>query len=222
MSYLQRTEPKKMLLEIAVPGRVDAGTWQDYAWRWALCHLLANNPNYANRFKPLAIALMEQREGVSFEAVYGPVAKQISFEYDLFLQTLDNGYRADLCAWQWNEKFVPLQGQRRTQKKITAAFGWQASGVLLEKGESYDIAAVGNWKIAQDGSEYDADGDKDERGKLVGVILNDSQLSDPILIGKLKRFEAPSDGQLYLRCQDDWNKLADNEGELTVHFRLSP
>ncbi|MCM2369500.1 hypothetical protein [Aporhodopirellula aestuarii] len=222
MSYLQRAEPKKKLLEIAVPGRVDAGTWQDYAWRWALCHLLANNPNYADRFKPLAIALMEKREGVSFAAVYGPVAQQIAFEYDLFLNTLDNGYRADLCAWQWNERFAALQGSRRMQKKIAAAYGWQASGVTLEKAVSYDIASVGTWKIAQDGSEYDADGDSDGRGKLVGVIFDDFQLSDPIPIGKLKRLEAVSDGQLYLRCQDDWNKLADNEGELTVHVRRTP
>jgi len=222
MTYLQRAKPKKKLLEIAVPGRVDAGNWQDYAWRWALCHLLANNPNYADRFKPLAISLMEKQEGVTFAAVYGPVAKQISFEYDLFLNTLDNGYRADLCAWQWNGKFSPLQAKRRKQQKISAAYGWQASGVTLEKGLSYDIAAVGSWKIAQDGSQYNADGDKDGRGKLVGVIFKDFQLSDPFPIGKLKRFEAPSDGQLYLRCQEDWNKLADNAGELTVHFRLTP
>jgi hypothetical protein len=43
----------RTLLEIAVPGLTDAGTWQDSAWRWALCHLLANNPNYPDRFVPL-------------------------------------------------------------------------------------------------------------------------------------------------------------------------
>jgi hypothetical protein len=40
IDYLQNATPKRKLLEIAVPGRTDAGTWQDYAWRWALCHLL--------------------------------------------------------------------------------------------------------------------------------------------------------------------------------------
>lgn len=222
LTYLQQTKPKKRLLEIAVPGRVGAGNWQDYAWRWALCYLLANNPNYADRFKPLAVALMEKQEGVSFAAVYGPVAKQLAFEYDLFLNTLGNGYRADLCAWQWKVKSAPLQMNQRTKRKISAAYGWQASGVTLEQGVSYDIAAVGNWSIAQDGSQYNADGDKDGRGKLVGAILKDFQLSAPFPIGKLKRFEAPSDGRLYLRCRDGWNKLADNEGELTVHFRRTP
>jgi len=101
MAYLRQARPKRGLLEIAVPGRTPPGTWQDYAWRWALCHMLAFNPNYADRFKPLAIGLMEERSGVSFESVYGPVAKQVSFEYDQFLRRVGNGYRADLTAWQW-------------------------------------------------------------------------------------------------------------------------
>jgi len=222
IAYVRGTKPKRKLLEIAVPGRVDPGSWQDYAWRWALCHLLANNPNYADRFKPLAIALMKRREGVTFEAIYGPTAQQLSFEYALFLDALDNGYRADLCAWQWNRKFAPLAGERRTQVKVAAVLGWQATGVRLEKGASYDLAAVGNWKIAKDGGEYDADGDQVGRGRLVAVIFNDFKLSDPFPIGKLKSFASPTDGQLFLRCQDDWNKLADNSGELTVHIRRSP
>ena len=222
VAYLQGSQPKRKLLEIAVPGRVDPGTWQDYAWRWALCHLLANNPNYADRFKPLAIALMKKQSGATFEVVYGPTAQQLAFEYDLFLDQLDNGYRADLCAWQWNRKFTPLAGKRRTQVKVSAQWGWQATGVQLETGASYDLAAVGNWKIAKDGVEYDADGDKVGRGQLVAVIFNDFKLSDPFPIGKLKSFVSPTQGQLFLRCQDDWNKLADNAGELTVHIRRTP
>ena len=84
IAYVRDTKPKRKLLEIAVPGRVDPGSWQDYAWRWALCHLLANNPNYADRFKPLAIALMKRRQGVTFEAIYGPTAQQLSFEYAIY------------------------------------------------------------------------------------------------------------------------------------------
>ena len=48
---------------------------------------------------------MSEQPGVSFESVYGPVAREISFEYDLFVRQLDNGYRPDLCAWQWDRKF---------------------------------------------------------------------------------------------------------------------
>ncbi|MCS5632226.1 MAG: hypothetical protein NZ744_15420, partial [Pirellulaceae bacterium] len=118
ISYLTRTPRKKSLLEIAVPGRVPAGGWQDYAWRWALCNLLANNPNYSPRFKPLAIALMEQREGVSFQSVYGQFGNRLSFEYRLFIEYLGNGFRPDLCAWQWGAKFKRLSGEALVNKKI--------------------------------------------------------------------------------------------------------
>ncbi|MCP3695756.1 MAG: hypothetical protein GY917_26395 [Planctomycetaceae bacterium] len=222
LSYLQRAKPKRSLLQIAVPGRTEAGNWQDYAWRWALCHLLANNPNYAPRFKPLAIALMEKREGVSFASVYGPVAKQISFEYDLFLQNLASGYRADLCAWQWNTKFKPLAAEKVSKVKIKAAYGWQASGLQLEKGVSYDLKTTGQWKIAPGETTYDADGDQDGRGQLRGIIFNDYQLSQPVPFGSESTFIAPADGQLFLRCQDDWSSLDDNAGEITVYFRRTP
>lgn len=221
MQYLQQASPKRTLLEIAIPGRTDSGTWRDYAWRWALCHLLANNPNYADRFKPLAIALMSEQENVSFESVYGPVAKEISFEYDLFLQTLDNGYRADLCAWQWGRKFAPLTGDRRAKTNVTSKYGWQASNLRVKAGETYEIASTGSWKIAAGGSEVTGDGDDSGRGKLLGVVFSDYKLSEPIEIGVRGKFTAASDGDLYLRCRDEWNRLADNAGELTVHMRLA-
>jgi hypothetical protein len=222
IAYIQRSNPRKTLLEIAVPGRVPAGDWRDYAWRWALCQLLANNPNYSSRFKPLAISLMQKTEGVSFASVYGPVAPQISFEYKLFLENIDNGYRADLCAWQWNKKFKLLKPQQRAQSKVTSAYSWQASGVALEKGVSYDVVTEGSWAIEEDGSTYDADGDAAGRGQLVGILFNQYQLSVVIPLGSSATFTAPSDGQLFLRCQDELNSLGDNKGEIAVHLRRTP
>ena len=222
IAYLQRTTPKKTLLEIAVPGNIPAGDWRDYAWRWALCHMLANNPNYAPRFKPLAVALMQQIEGVSFTSVFGPVAPRISFEYSRFLQDIDNGYRADLCAWQWNKKFRSLNPRQRAQVKVKAAYGWQASGVRLKRGTSYDLATTGTWAVEQDGSRYDGNGDATGRGKLMGVVFRNYTLSPVITLGSSATFSAPSDGQLFLRCRDDLNALGDNEGEIVVHIRRSP
>ena len=43
----------EMIARVA-PGR--PGDWRDYAWRWALCHLLAHDPTYADRFRALAVA----------------------------------------------------------------------------------------------------------------------------------------------------------------------
>lgn len=226
MAYLQRSEPKRSLAEIAVPGREPAGRWQDYAWRWALCHLLANNPNYAERFKPLAVALMEGRPDVSFESVYGPVARELSFEYDQFLRTVGNGYRADLTAWPWQAKFRPLPASGGSVKStVEAASGWQASGLQVEKGVVYESAADGTWRTAAAGAAVDANGDEAGRGRLVGAVLQgrekdgDYTLGETIRLGARQAFVAPADGRLFLRCEDDWTQLADNAGEVTVSIR---
>jgi len=222
MTYLQRTQPKRGLLEIAVPGRTDAGTWQDYAWRWALCHLLANNPNYSDRFKPLAIALMEERPDVSFESVYGPVARELSFEYDQFLRTLGNGYRADLVAWPWKARFRSLAtASGSVQAEVRAAAGWQASGLRVEKGIAYEVTTDGRWRIAPAGEPLAADGDGEGHGRLVGVVFRDRDyaLTDTIPLGSQQAFVAPAEGQLFLRCADDWSQLPDNDGAIAVTLR---
>ena len=222
IAYLQSVSPKRRLLEIAVPGRAVADTWQDYAWRWALCHLLANNPNYANRFVPLAIGLMEERPGVSFEGVYGPVAREVSFEYDQFLATLGNGYRSDLTAWPWQAKFQRLSDSGEAVVKVKAKAGWQASRVLVDSGEAFEVVADGTWRIAAAGQPLDADGEKDGRGRLVAVVFADESLSREIPLGRKTALESPAAGQLFLRCADAWTELADNDGEVTVTIRRAP
>ncbi len=219
MGYLQQAQPKRGLLEIAVPGRTPSGTWQDYAWRWALCHMLANNPNYADRFKPLAIALMEEQPEASFEATYGPVAKEVSFEYDQFLKTLGNGYRCDLTAWPWRARFRPLTAGSTTRSEVRAAAGWQPSGVRVEQGQAYVVSAEGRWRTAAAGGDVDAGGDAAGRGRLVAAIFAEFSLGEQIPLGVEERFVAATDGQLMLRCADDWTQLGDNDGELKVAVR---
>jgi hypothetical protein len=226
MGYLQQAQPKRGLLEIAVPGRVPSGTWQDYAWRWALCHMLANNPNYADRFKPLAIALMEERPGVSFESVYGPVAKEISFEYDQFLKTVGNGFRADLVAWPWKARCKPLAAAASQKADVKAAGGWQASGVAVERGGGYAVETEGTWRTAAAAAACSAAGDDTGRGRLEAAVLIESPegfaLSDALPLGVQGTFTAPADGRLVLRCADDWTQLTDNDGTVEVTIRRTP
>lgn len=227
MGFLQNAQPKRRLIEIAVPGRTDAGSWQDYAWRWALCYLLANNPNYADRFQPLAIALMEERPGASFESVYGSVAKELSFEYDLFLRTVGNGYRADLVAWPWKDcgKARALAAGGSTKiPRVKAAAGWQAARIRVEQGAEYEVATTGTWQTSAAGPAVTAAGDADGRGRLVATVLRGDKadgftLGDEFPVGHARTFSAPEDGELFLRCGDDWTQLGDNTGELAVTVR---
>ena len=86
------------LAAITAPNQPPSNDWRDYTWRYALCQMLLENPNYADRFRGLAVALMEGQPGVSFESVYGPVSREVGFEFEQFLTQVGNGYRADLTA----------------------------------------------------------------------------------------------------------------------------
>lgn len=219
IDLIQNGDPEP-LLKIVAPGQVTGDSWKAYCWRWALCQMLANNPNYSGRFKALGIAMMSKRPQASFESAYGTVAKEISFEYQQFVQHVDNGYRADLAAWQWGGKFSPVGPNRPRRVKIIAAAGWQPSGVSVEQGEGYQVEAKGQWSISP-GRSTDAEGTKGKQGQLRGVIMSDWKLSKPISLGKETTFTAPISGDLYFRCGDAWNELGDNDGEIQISVRKS-
>ncbi len=220
--YLQDATPKRHLLDIATPGKQPTADWRDYAWRWALCQLLANNPNYSDRFVPLAIGLMEGRQGVSFESVYGPVARELSFEYDQFLATLGNGARPDLTAWPWKARFRPLVGEGKRRTRVKARAGWQASGASVEQGRAYTVTTEGTWQTTAAGMPVDGDGGPGGRGRLVAAIFRDDSLTPEFPLAVAGSFTAPADGQLFLRCADAWTELGDNEGAIAVTLQCKP
>lgn len=216
VKYL-KSEPPKHLLEITSPAERTGDNWQNYAWRWALCNLLANNSNYAPRFHPLGMALLNAQR-TSFEDVYGPMAKEITFEYELFLKHFDNGYRVDLCSWDWKARFNPLQA-RAINAKVKAAAGWQPSRVLVKSGQRIQYSTNGTWSLSKGGEKLTAAGALNGTGRLEGVLFQDYKLSEPFELGAEGTFVAPSDGRLYVRCRDDWAGLSDNSGEISVKFQ---
>ena len=221
VKYLKSEEPK-LLTDITDLKQVTGDSWQNYAWRWALCHLLANNTNYAPRFHPLGMALLNGQRS-SFEDVYGPMAKEISFEYVQFLKDFDIGYRADLCSWDWKTKFSGVL-TRPITSKIKAAGGWQPSRLAVKEGQSYKYSTKGEWLLepsgesGESGKKVTAAGTSEGAGRLEAVIFHDYKLSDPIELGEEGVFVAPIEGKLFLRCRDSWAKLGDNTGEVTVKW----
>ncbi len=229
IEYLTSNQKKKMQ-EIIAAGQITGDSWKAYAWRWALCHLLIHNPNYSRRFRDLGMNMMAEKTD-SFDRAFGKVADQIAFEYDQFVSNFDNGYRADLCAWQWCDDARAIENRARFPVKAQA--GWQATGLTMREGQAYDFVCVasedkaGNkrsptWKISSIAGEVSPDGDSRGFGKLIGVVLSDYQLSEPFEIGSRRfRLRSPASGQLYVRCRDRWNALDDNEGEIQVYVRRS-
>lgn len=231
IDYLTHAEPKK-LLDIVAAGQITGDSWQAYGWRWAICHLLASNPNYAKRFKRLGKGMMAG-ERVTFESAFGDVAAEISFEYDQFVANFGNGYRADLCAWQWKPAKA-LAPKARVRRTVEAAAGWQAARVRVAEKKTYEYLAEGTWQTSPASEPISADGRaaSDENsenessdlssthGCLMAVVLTDSYtLSKPFPLGTRGTFVAPVSGRLYLRCQDSWTQISDNQGSLDVFLR---
>lgn len=255
--YLTTTKIKS-LNEIVNGQQATGDSWRDYAWRWALCHLLANNPNYADRFRPLGLNLLNNKD-VSFEQVYGSMAREIVFEYKFFIEHLAQGYRVDLCSFDWKRKFRAPRGSMVVRAKIIARQGWQPSGLMTEAGTEYEFSVDGGWKVARNGPLLDGDGiaavvapslpvgtstqktalaetrpatsQAEEQGgasrpgRLMGIYLTDDeyngyQLSEPFELGRFGSFTATKDGNLFVRCYDEWANIADNSGTVTVKFKI--
>lgn len=234
--YLQSGEVRPLDSIVNNPLETTGDSWQNYAWRWALCHLLGFNENYTARFKPLGLALLARRD-VDFWQVYGTQSEEIEFEYQLFLADMQPGYRCDLCSWDWKTKSRGLQGSAKVQAVIRADRGWQASRLKLFAGTTYAYEAEGEWTLGPGGDgdaqgdeapgepgddpELTADGDDTGRGRLIGVIFSDYELSEPFDLGTAGEFRAETDGELFVRCRDEWGQLGDNEGQVTLKLTLA-
>ncbi len=216
VDYLRKAD-RFRLEDILVDERILREGWHDYAWRWSVCHLLANNPNYARDFSRIGHNLMNQ-SGASFGEVFGDRVNYIKFEYQHFMDLLQNGLRADLIAWNWDVKAKKLNGSRKSTREIVAAGGWQVTPVWLEPDKNYSIQASGEWRLSSGGTTLGPDGLEDGQGKLVGAIFKDFQLSEPFEIGSELEFMPPSEGQLVLRCRDHWGELGDNQGQIKVQI----
>ena len=221
VKYIRDSEPKT-LNEIVNGNERTGDSWQNYAWRWALCHLLASNPNYSPNFRPLGLGILHQKP-VSFEQTYGAMANEISFEYLFFLKHLCNGYRMDLCYWDWKRKFSGLANGPGRTMTVQAARGWQPTGILVRAENEYTVKATGTWKLEKKATKgVTADGDSTGEGKLIGIIFNEFQLSEEFDIGADGSFKPPMDGQLHVRCKSDWASIGDNVGSVQVKIANKP
>ena len=216
VDYIRATPARPLGEIVSERGAPRTGdSWQNYAWRWALCHMLENNPNYTARFRALGLAYLNGAPA-HFADTFAGMLEEIAFEYRFFLAHFDQGYRVDLCSWDWKRKFKPLASGASVAARVNAQRGWQPSGVIVEPGEKYQYRTSGTWQLSKGGGQLSADGESDGRGRLEAVVLRDFLLSRPFALGVQGSFEPPDGGQLYVRCRDDWNSLADNRGAVSV------
>ncbi len=214
-----RENPPISLAATLSSAQVTGDSWQNYASRWALCHFLINDPNYSPRFLALGRGILAGKD-ISFDQTYVATARELWFEYLLFLRHIDRGYRVDLCAWDWNKKFAYLRPGHAMTATVRAGRGWQPTGLTVSPGGKYDYLVTGNWRIASDVKATDVNGDDHGRGRLVGVLMKGYQLGPEFEVGGQGSLDLTAGGDLYLRCRNAWGDLADDSGRVSVRLKL--
>jgi hypothetical protein len=189
-----------------------------YLWCWSLCHMLENNPNYRERFRRLGNNFLRRKRD-SFQRAFEEVMDQLAFEYAFFLDHVDIGYRVDLCHWDWDRQFRDCFEWDAPHATVAAARGYQPSGLTVMGGQRWQYRTVGTWGTSKSTAPVNADGNHGGEGRLTGVVLNNYRLSQPFALGSRGEFVVPVSGDLYLRCGEEWNRLADNRGQVEVWLR---
>jgi hypothetical protein len=210
--------PPKSLADTLSPSQVSGDSWRNYASRWALCHFLVHNPNYSPQFLAMGRGILAGKD-TSFEQTYGAKVQELRFEYLFFLDHIGQGYRVDLCAWDWNKKFACLRTGRMVTATINAGHGWQPSGLTLAPGVRYEYCTTGNWRVAGDPKSISANGDEHGRGRLVGVVMKGYQLGREFDLGGRGVLQLKAKGNLYLRCRNAWNELTYDAGPVAVELK---
>ena len=213
-SGIRLTRAEKRELE---SGKTLHDTRRSYCWCWALCHFLEHNPNYNQRFRALGKAYLN-RQRVSFDRAFAGMLDELKFEYQQFLRHVDNGYRVDLCSWKWGVDCDSLSPKETLRVSVRADHGYQPTRLLVVSGEQYQFQTEGKWFHSARPQTASAESHAGHHGQLEAVVFDDFKLSEPIELGPHGVFTAPADGQLCLRCQDNWNELGDNLGVVRVTF----
>jgi len=208
---------------------------QPYAWSWGLCHFLDTHPRYREQFRELGEHLQGSALPREFSTAFDDDARELTSEWLLFITYLQYGYEASRAAIDFRPGSA-LTAERLVHAcDITADRGWQSSGVLLEEGQTYEIAATGRFSLADQPKPWTSEPqgisfryfDRRPLGKLLGCLRTESgdaggetdSMLKVIEIGSGRSLTSPSTGTLYLRVNEAWNSLSDNRGQVTVEVR---
>jgi hypothetical protein len=210
-----KTSPRPTLQQITDPDHRTGDGWKNYAWRWALCHFLAHNPNYAERFRTLGVSLLSNR-GDTIERAWPSQMDELEFEFRFFLDHLDTGLEVKRCRWDWKARFREAS-QKAVRCRIEAARGWQPSLIKGTAGQMLRLTAEGQWTTDVNETPFSGRGSPATgKGRILGCVKTEEGLTEEFIIVPDRSFQLPAEGQLYLRCEDEWTSLSDNDGQLEI------
>ena len=205
-----------------------------YAWCWALARFLDSHPRYRERFRELGQAREGGAFAAAFERLFGSELALIDEEWQLFIHDLRYGYDIERSAINF-EPGKPLAANAAVSGKVQADRGWQSTRVLVKRGQRYTVSATGRFTLAKHPQPWVSEPqgisfeyfEGQPIGRLLGAIRDDeavaagrpSTLVKSFPLGAEGTFTAAVTGTLYVRLNDVWSQLSDNEGAVQFELR---
>ncbi|HUG92171.1 MAG TPA: hypothetical protein VML55_15125 [Planctomycetaceae bacterium] len=216
--------------------RGDFSNNEAYAWSWAVCKLLDAHPAYRERFRRLGEQLTPRAFQYAFSESFDADRSDLGAAWTLFVHGLQHGFDIERASVEFRAG-TPLVGAERRQFSVAADRGWQSSGVRVEAGRTYVLVATGRVTLAGAPkpwiSEPQGISIRYFRGRPLGQLLasvrsvadeaggDAASMLDVVPIGRGLELEPPVTGTLYLRVNDSWSELADNQGDFQVEVRAA-
>jgi hypothetical protein len=204
-------------------------TVEPYGWSWAATAFLNGHPRYRDRFHGLLSVLKKPGDfNAKLRETYADDFDRLAEEWHVFVSDIDYGYDFERTIID----FAPGKPLGRREKTVSVAAdrGWQNSGLLLEAGKTYRLAARGEYQLAEKPKPWISDPSGISihyvHGKPLGVLLaairpeiNADQTSGfvkPIVVGAGAEIQPAKTGTLYLKINDSAGQLSDNAGKAEV------
>jgi hypothetical protein len=204
---------------------------EQYAWTWALAALLDAHPRFQTGFRQLKEHVADPRFNDRFRELGAGGWSELDVEWSAYRATLDYGYDARRMAIE--PRPAAFVGEAARQATVAADRGWQSTGWILKRGQSYRVTASGRYQIARDGEllscepggvtiEYH---EGHPLGSLLGALQpahadtgGEPSFARPVLLGLKATLEAAADAVLYVRVNDRAATVGQNRGGLSLNI----
>ncbi len=203
-----------------------------YAWSWAAAVLLDTHPAYQQPFRALTVHVTDPAFNRRLRDAMRERWTQLAEEWELFASTLDHGHNIVRTAIDFRA------GRPRTMPfatSVRADRGWQNTGLWLDAGVKYPVAATGRFEVADDPRPWwcEADGVtiRYYRGRPLGMLLatvwssetaGNAAFVSPRPIGSAGLIVPAHAGTLFVKVNESPGDLDDNRGSLEITVRALP
>jgi hypothetical protein len=206
-----------------------------YGWSWAAAAFLDAHPRTQAAFRDLKSKTADS--SLRFSEQFALQLKSdwpaIRQDWQLFVANIEYGYDVARSAVLRKEDVAPLPADG-AKVTIAADRGWQSTGLKLEAGKRYHLAASGRYQLALEPKTWWCEPGgvtiRYHRGQPLGMLvaaIGDVEQPASTMttlavvqpVGLSAELAPQSSGTLYLKINDSPAELADNIGEVEVAVR---